>query len=859
MEVIKESSIFANTSIVKATKVNNTTIQLEFDNEAQRESLAKHLSYRIPGAEHTVAYKTKKWGGMKCFLTPANRMKIGFFKALFPQHSLVCDKNFSELGFDDIDLYRNNINLERRQYQLDAINCILRETIGIVNAIMGSGKCLGKDTPIIMFDGTIKKVQDIIAGDTLLGPDGRKRNVLSVTTGKDTLYKITPIKGDPYVTNSVHLLSLKLTSGVQHNFTLSDGTIIDKNDTDTPLFIEASTLYTSNTCKQWLKAWRPDTISFENETSPSRLLIPPYILGIWLGDGTSSMPEITNTDSCIVNEFEKYAISIGCKITDISSDNRTSKYFLSRNTSKTNSFTHGLRVLGVMNNKHIPLSYKRASIKDRLELLAGLLDTDGSMSKNGFDFIQKNKALAEDVVFLCRSLGLAAYMKECTKTIKSINFSEQYYRVSISGDCSIVPVRVGYKKAGSRQQKKNVLRTSITIEENGYGDYYGFEIDGDKQFLLGDWQVTHNTLIAAGVCSHHLSLDKKNKILFIVYDKNILQQTIKNFTKYGFKVSQFGDNVKDLTGDIVVATIQSLGRIIKPKEVLKHVTFTIMDEAHHSKAKSSRTIITKIPNCKYFIGLTATPHIKRSLETAELTSICGPIIYEYGFTEATRDERISPVKAFFLDLPVNDDLKEEIFARKNYKLIWDKGIKENTGRNDMIASILNYCVDLLDTSNLVLVDRIEHGTELCASMRKAPKIVATGLYGANDLLCREGVRNQLADGTINTIVSTVCGEGLDFKISPVIAVNASGRKSFIKLIQFLGRITRPNKKFGKFRAYIDIIDKENPYLLYHSRERMKVCKEFGVDIQICSSVKDFLIALIKYYKECKTEESVEKA
>ena len=70
---------------------------------------------------------------------------------------------------------------------------------GQINLILGcmwSGKCLGKDTPVLMYNGTIKMVQDIKIDDQIMGDDSTPRNILSVITGKGPLYKITPSFGD---------------------------------------------------------------------------------------------------------------------------------------------------------------------------------------------------------------------------------------------------------------------------------------------------------------------------------------------------------------------------------------------------------------------------------------------------------------------------------------------------------------------------------------------------------------------------------------------------------------------------------------------------------------------------------------
>ena len=78
----------------------------------------------------------------------------------------------------------------------------------LIMAPTGGGKCLGYDTPVLMADGRIVPVQDVRTGDQLMGPDGQPRNVLSTTTGQELLYRVTPMKGDPYVVNASHILSL---------------------------------------------------------------------------------------------------------------------------------------------------------------------------------------------------------------------------------------------------------------------------------------------------------------------------------------------------------------------------------------------------------------------------------------------------------------------------------------------------------------------------------------------------------------------------------------------------------------------------------------------------------------------------
>jgi hypothetical protein len=77
----------------------------------------------------------------------------------------------------------------------------------------GRGKCLGKNTPVLMYDGTIKLVQDIVIGDVLMGDDSTPRNVLTLARGRETMYKIRDLSSQnidvSYIVNASHILSLR--------------------------------------------------------------------------------------------------------------------------------------------------------------------------------------------------------------------------------------------------------------------------------------------------------------------------------------------------------------------------------------------------------------------------------------------------------------------------------------------------------------------------------------------------------------------------------------------------------------------------------------------------------------------------
>jgi hypothetical protein len=137
--------------------------------------------------------------------------------------------------------------------------------------------------------------------------------------------------------------------------------------------------------------------------------------------------------------------------------------------------------------KRIDARYLRNSKEVRLQLLAGLIDTDGHLIDGCYEIATKWEGLRDDILFLCRSLGLSV-----THAIKRVNDVE-YYRIYVSGDNHSIPC-ITRKKAAPRRQIKDALVYGFSVDTIGFGEYFGFAIDGNHLYLLADFTVTHNTL-----------------------------------------------------------------------------------------------------------------------------------------------------------------------------------------------------------------------------------------------------------------------------------------------------------------------------------------------------------------------------
>jgi ATP-dependent Lon protease len=403
-----------------------------------------------------------------------------------------------------------------------------------INGPMGTGKCHTFDTPILMYDGSIKMVQDIVVGDKVMGDDSKCRNVLSLGRGEDDLYDIVHSNGEKYGVNSEHIMCLKLSGmNIIKNVKTKSGETkykvcyFDKNDykqhskrfsdqTEAERYLHDIKLehdYIEIPVKTLLKLPKYIRVNLKGykrgvEFSSKNVPFDPYIIGAWLGDGTSSKSEITNQDATILHylktELKKYNLNLvhrekytyGISYDMHDHDTRNNK----------NKFLQVLKDCKLINNKHIPDVYKINDRQTRLELLAGIIDTDGSYCDNskGYDIIQKNKVLADDILFVARSLGFSANMSQCEKSCmyKGEKKTGTYYRMHLSGDnLSSIPVKCPRKMAkNERVINKDSMVMGITIEPRGWGKYYGFELDKNHKYLLGDFTITHNTsLVKEGI------------------------------------------------------------------------------------------------------------------------------------------------------------------------------------------------------------------------------------------------------------------------------------------------------------------------------------------------------------------------
>lgn len=558
-----------------------------------------------------------------------------------------------------IDIVLNYIG-KSNENQQNIISHIIQNIYTKNNLLLGKcgltlklqAGCHAKDTKILMYDGSLKNVQDITTNDLLMGDDSTPRNIINLIRGNGQMYEITNTKGESYIVNDNHILCLKYCNKntIRYNMKLQCYLAIwfnsheiriyqkqfkAKNDAELFMSTIVENYIVEVSVKDYLKlskSFRKDLKEYKTkiEYPIQDIPIDPYMIGYWLGDGHSNISAISSQDSCVLKYFTYNLKHYNCYL----QYQNGYSYRINGLTGKVDSnyFSNSLHNLNLINNKHIPDIYKYNNRENRLKLLAGLLDSDGSLSKckTKFEFTQriKNEKLFDDVLYLARSLGFACYkkIKNTSWTHNDFFFQKikKYmtaYRISINGfDIDKIPTLCIRKRANPRQQIKDPLVSQISVKKLDTDEYYGFQVDKNNRYVMGSFTVTHNcgkTFIAMDLIS---KINKKT--LIIVPNTYLLKQWVELLKQYfpnNTIGEYYGKNKQD--GDIIVSIVNSLindefelkdyyNKKIKNKynyeDFFKQFGFIILDESHIYCTDIFKIIYNRFQS-SYMLGLSATP------------------------------------------------------------------------------------------------------------------------------------------------------------------------------------------------------------------------------------------------------------
>ena len=343
-----------------------------------------------------------------------------------------------------------------------------------------TGKALSLDTPIPTPNGWTT-MGDLKVGDNILSPSG---NSVSVTMKTETMYnhdcyKLYFDNGEEIIADANHLWEVDSSYWRTGKKVITSQEIFEQ-------YQKKSVNKRGKGVQGSLYIHKSNPIKFIK----NKLNIDPYLLGVWLGDGYSS-------DGRIIAHKDDY---------DFYKQKFDVEYERESNNCirfKIGNLYSKLKECDLLKNKHIPLKYLRSSYEDRLELLRGLMDTDGSIRKNSrsFEFYQKNYDIILQVVELLSSLGIKSNIRR--KEIKG----NYYYTVSFSTKERVFNLprkvkNIDLKKSDRKQESRHYIHK---IEKVDSVPVACIQVNSeDHLFLCGKTFIpTHNSTTVVSFLLHY--------------------------------------------------------------------------------------------------------------------------------------------------------------------------------------------------------------------------------------------------------------------------------------------------------------------------------------------------------------------
>ncbi len=498
-----------------------------------------------------------------------------------------------------------------------------------------------------------KPIGELKVGDEVIGSDGKKCNVLGVyPQGVKDLYRVTFNDNTSVLVCKEHLFSVKSRTFGENSknkrekkgIVLSVEQMLDKNlsleingtKNNINKIYKYKTYYKENDGNNKWQIPIVKPIEFVNNPLP----INPYLLGLIIGDGGISKDSVhfTTADSEIV-DYIRDTLPHNTQI--VESRGTKYGYRLTKISGHLNPLIQVLKQLKLMGtksyNKFIPNIFKYTSVENRLKILKGLMDTDGSCRKDtdgnfsGTEFSTVSEQLCDDVIEIVHSLGGIARKKSRTTkyTYKGTKKDGQKsYRVNIKLPEGMNPFKLKRKEEQYNTPKKyKVGRYIKNIEFEKKGEAICISVDApDKLYITENAIVTHNTtstILAA--------LETNAKKILIICPASLKinwEREIRNYTDRSVYICE-GKNFST-KHDFVIVNYDILKNFydLKDKEnslITKgNFDLIIIDEAHYisnPQAQRTKLINSFVKDVEYLWLLTGTPMTSRPINYYNLLNL----------------------------------------------------------------------------------------------------------------------------------------------------------------------------------------------------------------------------------------------
>lgn len=438
---------------------------------------------------------------------------------LLPWQEEVINDLFGQYREDNLRRYRNGLILIPRK----------------------NGKALHINTPIPTPNGFML-MKDLQVNDTVYSGDG---SVTRVVANTDVMhrqsYQLKFSDGSDIIACEDHLWEIGCQNTGRGHSRWKNGESATKHVVDTKWIRD--NIHKGGTCGGTASKNIYITIDHCIDGNDIELPIDPYVLGVWLGDGSSANGRLTSNDKQICDEIEKTGWVV---------HKRNQKYGWTigygQNSTidgvRRNRFTYLLKKNNLIGNKHIPEIYFRASARQRLALVQGLLDTDGYCSKKSqIEFVNKRKHITDGLYILLRSLGIRAISPkdiQCSCIYKGERKVGTYRSIRFIVDNTIRLFRLDRKYNRQRKvselqfRKKNKIYINEVVDV-GIQPVKCIQVENENHtYLAGKQHIkTHNSTLCAGLCLYSLLFGEQGGEIYAVANSRdqarIIFQTAVDF------------------------------------------------------------------------------------------------------------------------------------------------------------------------------------------------------------------------------------------------------------------------------------------------------------------------------------------
>ncbi len=412
------------------------------------------------------------------------------------------------------------------EYQKRAVKFFeINNGISILGDQPGVGKSLHVNSLISTPLGW-KKMGDIQVGQEVFASDGKAHTVTGVyPQGSIPSYRVTFTDGYAVDCSMDHIWVVRDMNWRKRGRGWTTKTLKELVESGLQYPMSASR---EGTGRKLINKWEIP-LTEPCQYPAADLVIAPYIMGALIGDGcmvgSGAAISIPDFQLQIKEEVEALLPSH----MKLSKHNGQCPSYLLVNKEQQpngNSYLREIRSIGLnvrSGEKFIPKKYMYGSVEQRIELLHGLMDTDGSCDKNRVNYHTTSHALARDVVELVQSLGGIAYIKEYDRSEED---KSTEYRVGIR--TPMCPFKLESKAAQWNPSAQYLSRYIERVEYVGDAEQQCISVDSpDNTYLTEHYIVTHNTLSAISYAVKH---QKKTLVICPASLKFMWKDEVAKFT-----------------------------------------------------------------------------------------------------------------------------------------------------------------------------------------------------------------------------------------------------------------------------------------------------------------------------------------